>query len=77
MELCDLSAHKLAGLIHRREVSALEVLESTLETFDGTVIVISHDRYLLDRIPDRILEVRDGRVTSSIGGFDDWAAARR
>ena len=31
MELCDLSAHKLAGMIHRREASALEVLESALE----------------------------------------------
>ncbi len=59
------------------DIESMEVLESTLEAFDGTVIVISHDRYLLDRIPDRILEVRDGEVTSSIGGFDDWAAARR
>lgn len=59
------------------DIESMEVLESTLETFEGTVIVISHDRYLLDRIPDRILEVCDGEVTSSIGGFDDWAAARR
>jgi ATP-binding cassette subfamily F protein 3 len=59
------------------DIESMEVLESTLETFEGTVIVISHDRYLLDRIPDRILEVRDGQVTSSIGGFDDWAAAQR
>ncbi len=59
------------------DIESMEVLESTLESFDGTVVVISHDRYLLDRIPDRILEVRDGQVRSSIGGFDDWAAARR
>jgi ATP-binding cassette subfamily F protein 3 len=58
------------------DIESMEVLESTLESFDGTVIVISHDRYLLDRIPDRILEVRDGEVRSSIGGFDDWAAGR-
>jgi len=59
------------------DIESMEVLESTLESFDGTVIVISHDRYLLDRIPDRILEVRDGNVRSSLGGFDHWAAARR
>ena len=59
------------------DIESMEVLESTLESFDGTVIVISHDRYLLDRIPDRILEVGDGHVQSSVGGFDDWAAARR
>ena len=40
------------------------------------MIVISHDRYFLDRIVDRIVEVRDGEVTSHIGGYDDWAAAR-
>jgi ATP-binding cassette subfamily F protein 3 len=58
------------------DIESMEVLESALERFDGTAIVISHDRYLLDRIPDRIVEVRDGLVTSHVGGYDDWAAAR-
>jgi ATP-binding cassette subfamily F protein 3 len=58
------------------DIESMEVLEAQLEAFDGTAIVISHDRYLLDRIPDRIVEVRDGSVTSTDGGFDDWAAAR-
>jgi ATP-binding cassette subfamily F protein 3 len=58
------------------DIESMEVLEGALESYDGTVIVISHDRYLLDRIPDRIVEVRDGSVTSSAGGYDDWAAAR-
>ena len=58
------------------DIESMEVLEGALESYDGTVIVISHDRYLLDRIPDRIVEVRDGGVTSSTGSFDDWAAAR-
>lgn len=58
------------------DIESMEVLEGALESYDGTVIVISHDRYLLDRIPDRIVEVRDGAVTSSSGSYDDWAAAR-
>ena len=58
------------------DIESMEVLESALESFDGTAIVISHDRYLLDRIPDRIIEVRDGSVASSAGGYDDWASAR-
>ena len=58
------------------DIESMEVLESALEPYDGTVIIISHDRYLLDRIPDRILEVRDGGVFSSAGGYDDWAEAR-
>ncbi|HWC71384.1 MAG TPA: ABC-F family ATP-binding cassette domain-containing protein, partial [Actinomycetota bacterium] len=35
------------------DIDSMEVLESALESYDGTAIVISHDRYLLDRIPDR------------------------
>jgi ATP-binding cassette, subfamily F, member 3 len=58
------------------DIDSMEVLESALEDYDGTVIVISHDRYLLDRIPDRIVEVRDGQAFSSPGGFDDWLEAR-
>ncbi len=58
------------------DIESMEVLESALESYDGTVIVISHDRYLLDRIPDRIVEVRDGRAFAFPGGYDDWAATR-
>ena len=58
------------------DIDSMEVLESALESYDGTAIVISHDRYLLDRIPDRIVEVRDGQAFSSPGGYDDWLAAR-
>ncbi len=58
------------------DIDSMEVLESALESYDGTVIVISHDRYLLDRIPDRIVEVRDGQAFSSPGSYDDWAEAR-
>jgi len=36
------------------------------------VVVISHDRYFLDRIPDRILEVRDGEILAYPGGYSDW-----
>mgnify|MGYP003297138319 CR=1 FL=1 len=42
----------------------------------GTLLVVSHDRYLLDRLCDRILEVRDGEVRSFDGGYDDWIAAK-
>ncbi len=58
------------------DIDSMEVLEAALESYDGTVIVISHDRYLLDRIPDRIVEVRDGQAFSSPGGYDDWLEAR-
>jgi ATP-binding cassette subfamily F protein 3 len=58
------------------DIESMEVLEGAVESFDGTAILISHDRYLLDRLCDRILEVRDGDVESFEGGYDDWVAAK-
>ena len=43
------------------DIDSVEALEAALEEFDGTVCVISHDRYFLDRIVDRIVEVGGGR----------------
>ena len=54
------------------DIESVEMLEHALETFDGTAIFVSHDRYFLDRIADRILEVRDGGVRSFEGGWSTW-----
>jgi ATP-binding cassette, subfamily F, member 3 len=54
------------------DIESLEVLEGQLERFDGTVLVISHDRYFLDRIPDRIVEVTETGVTTYPGGYTEW-----
>jgi ATP-binding cassette subfamily F protein 3 len=54
------------------DIDAAETLEKALESFDGTVIAVSHDRYFLDRIADRIVEVRDLEVCAYDGGFSDW-----
>ena len=54
------------------DIDSLEILESELERFDGTVVFVSHDRYFLDRIADGIVEVRDGEVYRHTGGYSDW-----
>jgi ATP-binding cassette, subfamily F, member 3 len=59
------------------DIASAEVLESALERYDGTVVVISHDRYFLDRIVDRIVEVRDGDVVSFEGGYSRWNEQRQ
>jgi ATP-binding cassette subfamily F protein 3 len=59
------------------DIPAVETLEAALEAYDGTVIAVSHDRYFLERIADRIVEVRDGDVTAYDGGFGAWERARR
>ena len=53
------------------DIDSIEVLEDALERFDGTVVAVSHDRYFLDRIADRIVVVADGAVTAYEGG---WSA---
>jgi ATP-binding cassette subfamily F protein 3 len=57
------------------DIPSAEVLEAALETYDGTVVVISHDRYFLDRIADRIVEVRAGELSLFEGGYSAWRGA--
>jgi len=54
------------------DIDSVETLETALEQFEGTVVAISHDRYFLDRIADRIAEVADGEVLAFEGGYSDW-----
>ncbi len=58
------------------DIPAIEVLEDTLNEFNGTVLVISHDRYFLDKVVDRIVELRDGVLTDTLGGYTDYLAAK-
>jgi ATP-binding cassette subfamily F protein 3 len=58
------------------DIESIETLESALEAFEGTAIFISHDRYFLDRMADRVVEVRDGAARSWLGGYSDWLARR-
>ena len=54
------------------DIDSVEALESALESFAGTAVFISHDRYFLDRMADRIVEVVDGGVRSFPGGYSEW-----
>ncbi len=54
------------------DIAAIEVLEETLDEFVGTVLTISHDRYFLDKVVDTIVELKDGQLTSYIGGYTDY-----
>ena len=55
------------------DIASAEVLENALAEFEGTVLVISHDRYFLDRTVNRIVELEGGRLTEYIGGYSDYA----
>jgi ATP-binding cassette subfamily F protein 3 len=58
------------------DIDSAEALEAALEQYDGTVVVISHDRYFLDRISDRLIELREGEAHSFAGGYSAWMEAR-
>ena len=59
------------------DINTKEVLEKALCEFDGTIIFVSHDRYLLNRLATRILEITENSVESFNGGFDDYMEKRR
>lgn len=52
------------------DIDAKEVIEEAITDFEGTVIIVSHDRYLLSKIPDRILELTSDGINEYKGKFD-------
>ena len=56
------------------DIQTLTVLEDYLDHFDGIVIVVSHDRYFLDRAVRRIFAFQDGAIRQYEGGFTDYQA---
>ncbi len=56
------------------DIASAEVLENALNDFNGTVLVISHDRYFLDRTVSRIFALENAIITEYIGGYSDYAA---
>ena len=59
------------------DIASAEVLENALNDFNGTVLVISHDRYFLDRTVQRIFALENANITEYIGGYSDYAAKAR
>jgi ATP-binding cassette subfamily F protein 3 len=56
------------------DIASAEVLENALNDFNGTALVISHDRYFLDRTVNRIFELKEANIKVFIGGFSEYAA---
>jgi ATP-binding cassette, subfamily F, member 3 len=59
------------------DIASAEVLENALQDFEGTVLVISHDRYFLDRVVNRIVELDQGTLTSFEGSYSDYQEKKR
>ena len=57
------------------DIPSVEVLEDALDDFDGTVLIVSHDRYFLDQTVDRLVEIRDGELREYLGGYTEFLVA--
>lgn len=51
------------------DIPTREIMEDAIEAFGGTCLVVSHDRYFLDKVADRILELDHGKLTEYLGNY--------
>jgi len=58
------------------DIASREALEDALGQFQGTVLAISHDRYFINRLAQRIWELKQGLVTSYLGNYDEYRTRR-
>ncbi|MBZ0137702.1 MAG: ATP-binding cassette domain-containing protein [Planctomycetes bacterium] len=76
---------QLARLVHEKvnflmldeptnhlDIQACEQLEDMLEEFEGTLLIISHDRYFLDRLVNKVVELEDRKLQTFDGTFAEW-----
>ena len=61
----------------RRRLYLLSILEDYLQGFPGPILIVSHDRFLLDKLAEQVFEVRDGEVLRYSGNWSDWKAKRK
>lgn len=59
------------------DIRSKDVLKQALKNFDGTLVVVSHDRDFLDGLVDKIYEFRDGKVKEHLGGIQDFLDERK
>ena len=59
------------------DMRSKDILKNALQKYNGTVIVVSHDREFLDGLVDKVYEFRDGRVKEHLGGIYDFLRDRQ
>lgn len=59
------------------DIDSREALENALEDYDGTMLIVTHDRYLVNRMADRVLYLTKNGIEEYIGGYDDYLEAVR
>ncbi|MDD4050414.1 MAG: ABC-F family ATP-binding cassette domain-containing protein [candidate division Zixibacteria bacterium] len=58
------------------DIASIEALEEGLAGYNGTLLIVSHDRYFLDRVVNRILEIDRRRLNSYLGNYSDYVGRK-
>lgn len=82
LALCKLLLHPHNLLVmdeptNHLDMRSKEMLKNALANYDGTLIVVSHDRYFLQGLTDKIFEFREGKVKEFVGSIDEYLEARK
>lgn len=59
------------------DIRSKDILKQALKSYDGTLIIVSHDRDFLDGLVDKLYEFRDGKVKEHLGGVEDFLRRRK
>ena len=59
------------------DLPARESLEESLKAFDGTILFVSHDRYFINALAGKILEIENGKLTAFVGSYERFTEAKR
>ena len=75
-----LKNHNLLALdepTNHMDIKSKDILKQALKAYDGTLIVVSHDRDFLDSLVDKLYEFRNGKVTEHLGGVAEFLRRRK
>lgn len=75
-----LKPHNLLALdepTNHMDLISKDILKQALQAYDGTLVIVSHDRDFLDGLVDKIYEFRDGKVKEHLGGVEDFLRRKR
>ena len=59
------------------DIRSKDILKQALKAYDGTLVIVSHDRDFLDGLVDKLYEFRDGKVKEHLGGVQEFLERRR
>ena len=54
------------------DIDTKEILEEALISFDGTILMISHDRYFINKVCNQIIEIKDKKINKYLGNYDEY-----